>query len=148
MQIEIVSATRLSATAFRERSALGASIRRLSHDARISSWVAYDNRAGLPAVYNARINSSRADAFVFVHDDVWIEDCFLAERLKDGFTRHGVLGVAGCARRKPGQEQGAPFGHSGNRPFDTSAATRKSAALNSPMKLVAEREGFEPSIRY
>jgi GT2 family glycosyltransferase len=102
--IEIVSATRLSEAEFRKQSPLAWSIRRLAHDNRISAEVAVNNVQGLPVVYNRRIEAPDAgDVLVFVHDDVWIEDYFLADRLIEGLARFDVIGVAGNARRVPGQ---------------------------------------------
>lgn len=102
--IEIVSATRLSEAEFWKQSPLAWSIRRLSHDGRIAAKVAVNNGQGLPVVYNRRIEAPDAgDILVFVHDDVWIEDYFLADRLTEGLARFDVIGVAGNTHRAPGQ---------------------------------------------
>jgi GT2 family glycosyltransferase len=99
--IEIVSATRLSATDFAARSALGQSLRRLaSFDLRVSNSIAYENRRGLPEIFNARIRAADSPEFlVFMHDDVWIEDHFFTERVIAGLHRFDVIGVAGNRRR-------------------------------------------------
>lgn len=102
--IEVISATRLPEQDFWNRSALGISLRRLAFDGRIVPSVAFANRAGLPEIYNARISAaSRAEALVFVHDDVWIEDYFLADRVLAGLQSFDVIGVAGNRRRAPRQ---------------------------------------------
>jgi GT2 family glycosyltransferase len=102
--IELVTATRLTAEEFRNSSALGISLRRLDVDSRLSSQVAVSNRAGLPEVYNTRISAgSGAEILVFVHDDVWIDDYFLADRVIAGLEAFDVIGVAGNRRRLPGQ---------------------------------------------
>jgi GT2 family glycosyltransferase len=102
--IEIASATRLSKNAFWEKTALGISLRRLAHDKRISSFIAFENRRGLPEVYNARINNAKsADILVFVHDDVWIDDFFIADRLLEGVNQFDVLGIAGNRQRVANQ---------------------------------------------
>lgn len=98
--IEVVSATRLSEEKFWNESALGISLRRLRYDGRLVAHVAFENRRGLPEIYNARISAeSNAEILVFVHDDVWIDDYFLADRVIDGLRTYDVIGVAGNRRR-------------------------------------------------
>lgn len=102
--IEIVTASRLSEQEFWKTSALGISLRRLSSEGRISLQVALANRAGLPDVYNARISpQNRSEVLVFIHDDVWIDDYFLADRVLEGLATFEVIGVAGNRRRVPNQ---------------------------------------------
>jgi GT2 family glycosyltransferase len=99
--IEIVSATRLAESEFWKESALGRSVTRLA-DPRIAAHVAFENRRGLPHVYNARILAERVEKIlVFVHDDVWIDDFFLADRLLEGLKTFDAIGVAGNRRRLP-----------------------------------------------
>ena len=95
--IEVVSATRLSREDFIARSALGISLQRLG-DERITASIAFQNRAGLPAVYNHRIERSSSRVLLFVHDDVWLDDIFLADRRLDAVTRYDIVGVAGNTR--------------------------------------------------
>ena len=84
--IEIVSATRRSEKSFWEEAALGQSLRRLSHDSRLIPRVAYSNSRGLPDIFNARITAADNSEFlVFVHDDVWIDDYFFADRVIEGY---------------------------------------------------------------
>jgi GT2 family glycosyltransferase len=102
--IEIVSATRLSKEDFLGKSALGQSLRRLQKDRRLRAAIAFSNSRGLPDVYNARITAPDAqDVLVFMHDDVWIDDYFLAERVLEGLAAYDVIGVAGNRRRVPRQ---------------------------------------------
>jgi predicted O-linked N-acetylglucosamine transferase (SPINDLY family) len=99
-RIDIISATRLSEAEFWKKSALGMSLDRLKHDIRLSVHVAFENRRGLPEVYNERILAEdAADMLVFIHDDVWIDDFFLADRVIDGLRQYDVIGVAGNRRR-------------------------------------------------
>ena len=98
--IEVVSATRRSEKDFWASSPLGLSLRRLSFDTRISSAISFENSRGLPERYNARIAAAHADTLlVFIHDDVWIDDYFFADRVIEGLTANDVLGVAGNRRR-------------------------------------------------
>lgn len=101
--IEIVSATRLPEAGFWKDAPLGISLRRLAADRRLVPRVAFANRRGLPELYNARIEASEADVLVFMHDDVWIDDYHLANRVTAGLRNFDVIGVAGNRRRVPGQ---------------------------------------------
>jgi GT2 family glycosyltransferase len=99
-EIEVVSATRFAESDFWKKSALGLSLSRLKVDKRIASWISFENRRGLPDVYNSRINADRGiQILVFLHDDVWIEDQFFSDRLIEGLKTYDVLGVAGNRRR-------------------------------------------------
>jgi GT2 family glycosyltransferase len=102
--IEVISATRLSSTEFWSTAALGISLRRLAHDTRLVAHIAFENQRGLPEVFNARINAGDGgEILVFIHDDVWVDDYFLADRVIDGLRTFDVLGVAGNRRRVPHQ---------------------------------------------
>jgi GT2 family glycosyltransferase len=104
---EIVSATRLAAPAFAE-SPLGTSLARVAKDRRLSPQIAHDNSRGLPDIYNARIDAaSDDDILVFVHDDVWIEDFYFADRIAEGLRQFDVIGLAGNTRRFAGQKDWA-----------------------------------------
>ena len=102
--IDIISATRLSESEFWEKSALGLSLRRLGHDQRWAPCLAFENRRGLPGIFNERIMADNSDEIlVFVHDDVWIDDYFLFDRVIEGLRHYDVIGVAGNRRRVPNQ---------------------------------------------
>src|SRR5882762_9143567 len=101
--IEIVSATRHPEETFRTRSPLGLSLSRLEFDKRLEARIFFENRTGLGEIYNFRIKSDSAhDILIFVHDDVWIEDFFLADHILEGLEQFDVIGVAGNRRRVPG----------------------------------------------
>src|SRR5687767_1760311 len=100
IMIEIISATRLGEGEFWDRAALGISLRRLAHDTRLVARVAFSNQRGLPDIFNARISALDGfDLLVFMHDDVWIEDHFFADRIVEGLRTYDVIGVAGNRRR-------------------------------------------------
>lgn len=104
LSIEFISATRLSKEAFWKQSALGISLKRLSKAGRISAHIAFRNKQGLPVIYNSRIeNRDGADVLVFIHDDVWIDDYFIVDRVLEGLKVYDVIGVAGNRRRVPNQ---------------------------------------------
>jgi protein O-GlcNAc transferase len=104
--IEIVSATRLPESEFWTQSALGISLSmtRSNWSGRATTCIAYENRAGLPELYNARIAAKNEhDILVFVHDDVWIDDLSFCDRVIEGCDAFDVIGLAGCARTRPNQ---------------------------------------------
>lgn len=98
----IVTATRVSPALFEETTLLGRSIRRLSSDGRLEVRVAADNRQGLSGVYNEQICEENREKFLlFLHDDVWLDDCFVYERLAEALNAFDVVGIAGNVRRVP-----------------------------------------------
>jgi GT2 family glycosyltransferase len=98
--IDVISATRLTENDFWGKSPLGLSLRRLAYDQRLSAHVAFENRRGLPDIYNTGIlRNSGNDMVVFVHDDVWIDDYFFSDRIIQGLSTYDVIGVAGNRRR-------------------------------------------------
>ena len=101
--MQIVTATRFSEDDFWKYSALGISLKRL--DPKRFIWgAAFDNSAGLPEIYNHfLLDDSRCDTIVFIHDDVWIDDYFLIDRVSEGLKAYDVIGVAGNRRRLPFQ---------------------------------------------
>ena len=97
--IRVVAATKVSETAFWADTWLGRSLRQLPSRS-ISVSVFADNRGsrarGLGSIYNQFLSSEyRTELLLFVHDDVWIHDVFLANRLRDALERFDVAGVAG-----------------------------------------------------
>jgi GT2 family glycosyltransferase len=103
MKVEIISATRFSQDEFWAKSALGLSLRRLAYDGLLVRLIAA-NKRGLPLVYNEVLAAAGRDSIVLmVHDDVWLDDYFLRQRLIEGLGNFDVLGVAGNRRRVPRQ---------------------------------------------
>ena len=102
--IEFISATRLSERDFWSISPLGLSLGRLREDARLVPHIAFVNQRGLPEVFNARIAAPTGGEYlVFIHDDVWIDDHFVGDRIVEGLREFDVIGVAGNRRRLPAQ---------------------------------------------
>ncbi len=102
--IEIISATRLTEDDFQKKSALGMSLQRLSHDARLVAHVAFENSRGLPDVFNERILAQEDhEILIFVHDDVWLDDYFLVDRVIEGLKSYDVIGIVGNRRRVQNQ---------------------------------------------
>jgi len=102
--IEIIGATRMQEKDFWAKSALGLSLRRLSYDKRLVPTIFYANTRGLPELFNSRITApENRQILVFIHDDVWLDDYHLADRLIEGLNRYDLLGVAGNRRRAESQ---------------------------------------------
>ena len=100
----IVTATRVAPGAFVEGTLLGRSLRRLSFDDRLEARPVFNNGAGLAAIYNRQIcEENREKILLFVHDDLWLDDCFIYERLTQALDVFDVVGVAGNTRRQPRQ---------------------------------------------
>jgi hypothetical protein len=98
--VRVISATRLSERDFWRRSALGTSLANWRDDARVAFDVAFENRRGLPSVYNEGLQRcGPGQAALLVHDDVWLEDPLWLDKLLAGLARHDVIGVAGNRRR-------------------------------------------------
>lgn len=95
-RVDVVVATRLSADPFWRDTATGQSLRRLRKEPRLFPKLHLENTHGLPLIYNHHLESAQsADYVVYIHDDVWIDDFFIYDRLLDGLARFDVLGVVG-----------------------------------------------------
>lgn len=104
--VRIVSATLKNETGFWSEAALGRSLSyHLERDTRIKAQIAFDNRRGLPEIFNEAIESADDDdILVFMHDDVWLDELGgLTQILCEGLRHFDVWGVAGNKIRQPGQ---------------------------------------------
>lgn len=64
----------------------------------IIETVLYENKSGLPKVYNNFLKSKQwteKDRVVFLHDDLRIDDCRILEKLTDAHELFDVVGLAG-----------------------------------------------------
>lgn len=103
--VRLVCATRLSRDEFWQKSLLGRSLSLFRNELLPELTIQYDNRPtehrpaaeGLPAIYNRIIDNSAEPGvhLLFVHDDVFIHDVFLVERLLEAFQRFDIVGLAG-----------------------------------------------------
>lgn len=91
--LEFISASRSPPAAAAE-TRLALSLRRIV-DGLTSARIEASNSIGLPQIYNKAIVSSSAEMLAFVHDDVWIDDFFIAQRLSEALARFDIVGVAG-----------------------------------------------------
>ena len=104
MSLWFVSATRLAESEFDRESALARSLARVAEFSPFVLAAAYENSRPLPEIFNRAIDAAGPDdTIVFVHDDVWIDDYFIAQRVAEGLDAFDVIGVAGNRRRVDGQ---------------------------------------------
>jgi glycosyl transferase family 2 len=97
--VRIVCATRATREDFVRKTSLGASLERISSHRLFEVAVSYNNHLGLPLVYNREIvDANRNKALVFVHDDVWIDDFFFAQRINEALGAFDIVGLAGNVR--------------------------------------------------
>lgn len=104
IMLRIVAATRFDLLNFWRQSLLGRALLKFSSGRRTVPVVAYSNSSGLPEVFNtALMEAPEEDEIIFTHDDVWIDDWFVPERLSDALGRFDIVGIAGNRRRIPRQ---------------------------------------------
>ena len=59
------------------------------------------NKEGLSKLYNNVMKRDRGyDCYVFVHDDVYIDDAFIFDKIEEGFQLYDIIGVAGASDPK------------------------------------------------
>lgn len=98
-----VSATRLNEKEFWSKSLLGRSLKpRLNHTS-ITARITYNNARGLPEIYNEAIRSANSEIIVFLHDDLWLEDTQITQKIRVALKHNDIIGVAGNTRRVRGQ---------------------------------------------
>lgn len=65
-------------------------------------WITH-NRAGLPSMYNQFLTEKYYQSYnivAFVHDDVWIDDELIADKIEWAMMDYDIVGVAGCLNPK------------------------------------------------
>ena len=59
----------------------------------------FNNREGLPSIYNKYIIEKYRDSYViFLHDDVFIHDLYIEQKIRKGFEKYNIIGLAGCTK--------------------------------------------------
>ena len=103
-KIRIVCATRKTREQFVTDTQLGHSLVHLLPQ-NVELRLFPSNSRGLPAVYNAAIDESRENPAIllFIHDDVYLNDAFWADRLREAVDHFQLVGVVGNRRRGPCQ---------------------------------------------
>lgn len=98
-----VAATRSSEADFWAKAPLAISLKPLLKIPGVGARIFCENRQGLPAVYNQALREIDVDCIVFLHDDVWLNDAQLLDKLRSALKRFDIVGVAGNVRRVPKQ---------------------------------------------
>lgn len=101
-KLTLVCATQLTEDLFWDATYLGRSLKRIPESLRPSQLIAFGNTGreaqGLSRIYNSVFDATDADTnLVFVHDDVYLNDWFLAERVAEALERFDVVGLAGSS---------------------------------------------------
>jgi GT2 family glycosyltransferase len=102
MKLRLVAASQLPESTFWEATYLGRSLRRMPESLRPQTMFAFGNTGqrvkGLSEVFNLALDRTDADTnIVFVHDDVYLNDWFLTQRVAEALERFDVVGLAGSA---------------------------------------------------
>lgn len=104
VMLRFITATRLSHADFVARSPLCRSLAVAAQRGTVGLEVHTENTTPLPLLYNRAIDGAAPDeVLAFAHDDLWIDDWLVAQRLDEALERFDVVGVAGTKRRLPGQ---------------------------------------------
>ena len=102
--LRIVTATRMTEQDFWRNSALGRSLKLWRSNKQISTDIHFENKEGLPKIYNAHLlNPGTADALLFIHDDIWLDDPEWLPKIMAGLRRFDIVGVAGNTEIAPRQ---------------------------------------------
>jgi hypothetical protein len=126
VDVFILSATRQTPSDFQSETALGKSLVRVAHDGRMKVRVSTANTRGLPLVYNEMLDQVPDESVVaFMHDDVWIDDYYMIQRIIEGLEKFDVIGLAGNRRRLPSQ----PAWHLLNMQLDLDVVDNLSGAI-------------------
>lgn len=96
----LVSATRERAAYVSRATLLGRSLEHFPPALRPKLYLRADNHGpsteGLPAFYNRAIEAlPESGQVVFLHDDIYLHDWFLTERLQEAFQHFDVVGLVG-----------------------------------------------------
>lgn len=97
----LVSASRERAPYFSRATLLGRSLQQFPSALRPKMFLRAENDGpsaeGLAAFYNRAIEELPAEGFVvFLHDDIYLHDWFLQERLREAFEQFDLVGLVGC----------------------------------------------------
>lgn len=97
-RLRIFAATRLPKERFLRESLLAQSLGQFPARLMPELRIAYENQRGLSELYNQALEDCPADRnLLLVHDDVFLHDPFLEERVSQALVRSDVVGLAGSA---------------------------------------------------
>jgi GT2 family glycosyltransferase len=143
MKLWFVAATRLDAEAFHRDSMLARSLKRVEAFSPHLLAAGYKNDRPLADVYNRAIDIAEPDdVLAFVHDDVWIDDWRIADRLREALAVYDVVGVAGNRERAPRQ---GSWVMEGDRPNPRQATLSGGVQHGTPEACASSRYGVAPA---
>lgn len=94
-----VVATQKSGDEFREKSQMAFFLDKMITIKHTSYNIIFDNKEGLPKIYNEFLTEEYKDKkIIFVHDDVIIDDLFWEEKLTIAFEKYDIVGLAGSKK--------------------------------------------------
>jgi hypothetical protein len=94
---KIICATQKNSDDFKKESQLSLSIDKLG--IKNNSIIRYENKIGLPKLYNSFITEEfKNNYLLFIHDDVLIEDLFFDEKISLAFDKYDIVGLAGSKK--------------------------------------------------
>lgn len=101
-KIKLIVATRESENNFFKKTGIGRSFIKSPY---IDLKIFFNNKIGLPKIYNKVIKESYNDpaVLIFSHDDVCILDYFWCNRIFEGLDKFEIIGLAGNKKRHPKQ---------------------------------------------
>jgi len=96
---KIISCTKSNREEFFNKTPLGISIEKLSYlNSKIFTYdIEFNNTKGISEIYNKAIINSLNDYLIFTHDDIYLNDMFMFEKLEEGFQKYDIIGVAGSS---------------------------------------------------
>jgi len=134
-RVKLVSATQVPENIFWDATYLGRSLRRLPEALRPPSAIAFANTGpkvrGLSEIFNQLLDQTEPETqLVFVHDDVYLNDWFLTERVLEALQRFDIVGLAGSANPDLSQPSWGLRFDAELRPLGWQPGLRRSGSVN------------------
>lgn len=95
-KFEFVSATRKDEDYFWRTAFLAATLRNFENREDVLYSIYFENKKSLGAVYNEAIMRSDADYIILLHDDVFIFDDLVFDKIEKAHESYDVFGLAGA----------------------------------------------------
>jgi len=96
-KLRLISATRQDANAFHRETLLGQSLKHPAHCELLLN-VAFENRRGLPEVYNTALLQHQEELLLFCHDDLALPPTPLEPLIQQCLRHFDIVGLAGNRR--------------------------------------------------
>jgi GT2 family glycosyltransferase len=131
----LVAASTVPEAMFPDATHLGRSVKRMPDALRPPCAIAFANvgptSRGLSEIYNLVLDGVDADTdLIFVHDDVYLNDWYLVQRVTDALERFDVVGLAGSINPDLKQPSWGLRFDADLQPMGWQPGLRRSGALN------------------